>query len=647
MRRLSLALWLCCAVSPVASTVAKGQTAPSEEGTEGEAEPGLRPPSLESLQMPALREDEDTEKATEADESKFAEEDAKLLAEAPPVSSDPTVIGWHSPTSVFTVHGYFRVRGELWDKFYLNRFEDPFNYFIPATNGRGPDFEGAIVSGGCRGEPTTTPGEERSRCGGGDRLRFANMRLRLQPTLAVSDDVRIHMMFDVFDNLVLGSTPETKVFDEAGNATGIANVPGRVPGANIDTQTSTVSAPVARQNATRDAIVARRVWGEVTNRAIGQLRFGRMGHQWGLGMLYNPGEELDADFQSDIDRVQGITQFKGFFFGASWDFPSSGAIFDPGANVVGVPFDLARKDDIKQWSLMVARRLDPFEQRKRLAKGDWVLNGGIYFIYRKQSLSSSTAPLFVNQSDFDDLFVRRGAKVFVPDLWAQFLWKNFRFEAEFAYIAGQITNIGATQFTADTDLPRYKLRSYGLAFESEMRFVSKKLGVYFNTGLASGDPNVNGLSDREDLITQDPADNRRLENFAFHPNYRIDEIFWRHIMGRIDGAWYFNPAVSYDIIRNPFGQLFGARASVVYSRAMEEQQAYGSEPSLGVELDLKLYYSSEDGPGFMDGYHIQFMYGLFFPLAGLDFRKINGVKPANARSVGNAQQLRLIFGIVF
>ena len=35
------------------------------------------------------------------------------------------------------------------------------------------------------------------------------MRLRLEPTLNVSEEVAIKMQIDVLDNLVFGSTPET------------------------------------------------------------------------------------------------------------------------------------------------------------------------------------------------------------------------------------------------------------------------------------------------------------------------------------------------------------------------------------------------------------------------------------------------------
>ena len=59
-----------------------------------------------------------------------------------------------------------------------------------------------------------------------------------------------------------------------------------------------------------------------------------MGHQWGLGMLWNAGEgtnilstPLDSDFQSEVDRIQLVGKFKGVFFGVSWDFANKGYPF--------------------------------------------------------------------------------------------------------------------------------------------------------------------------------------------------------------------------------------------------------------------------------------------------------------------------------
>jgi uncharacterized protein (TIGR04551 family) len=363
------------------------------------------------------------------------------------------------------------------------------------------------------------------------------MRLRLQPTLSLSDNIRVHIMIDAFDNLVLGSTPEVKSVDQFGQ------IPGRAPGVPVDSLTQTTPPPEAFRNTVGDALLVRRVWGEVTNSTIGQLRFGRMGHQWGLGMLWNAGEgtnlldtALDSDFQSEVDRIQLIGKFKGIFFGVSWDFASKGYIFDPVEDIQGIPRDSSREDDARQWSFLVARRLDPLAREKRLARGKWVINGGAYFIYRSQFLSTSTAPLLGTPEVIESSFVRRDAKVYMPDGWLQVLWKDLRLEVEFAGIFGKIQNISPGEFPPTAEGEKFKLRQWGVAFEGEYRFLKKKLGVFIKGGAASGDPDVVGLSQYEDLATQ-PVGQKTVSNFSFHPDYRIDLILWRQILGRVAGAY--------------------------------------------------------------------------------------------------------------
>ena len=118
------------------------------------------------------------------------------------------------------------------------------------------------------------------------------MRLRLSPQLNLSEDVRIKMTFDVFDNLVAGET--AAVF----YGTGLGRDGARS------------RAPTCRRtdNGLGDSIRARRAWAEVRNRDLGELRFGRMPQQWGLGMYYNAGDGLDDDYSTDLDRVLAITQ---------------------------------------------------------------------------------------------------------------------------------------------------------------------------------------------------------------------------------------------------------------------------------------------------------------------------------------------------
>jgi uncharacterized protein (TIGR04551 family) len=617
--------------------------------------PPESPPPAEDDFEAEFEEDEFDESAfDEEDDADMAAEDAKLLGDAEPPAADPTLATWTNPRPVFSLNGYFRVRGEYMDNFALGRVPldrlsgDPFARWIQIDNAPASGLNGVLPQGGCKGEPQSPAGQDQ-RCDGSATTRFANMRLRLQPTLSLSDNVRVHIMLDAFDNLILGSTPEVKSVNQFGQ------VNGRAPGVPVDSLTRTVAAPESFRNTVGDALIVRRVWGEVTNSTIGQLRFGRMGHQWGLGMLWNAGEgtniletALDSDFQSEVDRIQLIGKFKGIFFGVSWDFANKGYIADPVDDIQAIARDASRLDDTRQWSFMMARRLDPISRAKRLARGKWVVNGGAYFIYRTQFLSTSTAPLLGSAVDVENSFVRRDAKVYMPDGWLQALWKDLRLEIEFAGIFGEIQNISPGTFPPTAEGAPYKLRQWAFAFEGEYRTLGKKLGVFLKGGAASGDPDVVGLSQYEDLATQ-PVGKKTISTFSFHPDYRIDLILWKEILGAIAGAYYLAPAVSYDIVRSDFGRVFGARLDFIYSRAMYQQQTYSSQANLGAEIDISVYYRTENGPQFTDGFFVAGQFGVLFPLNGLQFLEVNGIREPGTEGleIRRALALRLILGIQF
>jgi uncharacterized protein (TIGR04551 family) len=645
--------------------IEESERARPEPSDEEDLPPQLRAPSVEGLELPtapaeapdAEVEDEDPEFDESAleDEDQMAADDAALLGRAEPPAADPTLATWTNPRPVFSLNGYFRVRGEYMDNFALGRVPisrltgDPFARWIQLDNA--PTTEGGVLpAGGCKGEPTATPDARTQRCDGSSTTRFANMRLRVQPTLSLGDNVRLHMMIDAFDNVVLGSTPEVRSVNQFGQ------IEGRAPGVPVDSLTQTSPPPESFRNTVGDALLVRRVWGEVTNSTIGQVRFGRMGHQWGLGMLFNAGEgtnilgtDLDSDFQSEVDRIQLIGKFKGIFFGVSWDFAAKGYIFDPIEDIQAIPRDASRLDDTRQWSFLIARRLEPLPREKQLRAGKWVINGGAYFIYRSQFLSTSTSPLLGTVETLQNAFVRRDARVYIPDGWIQVLWKDLRLELEFAGIFGQIQNITPGEFPTTSEGSKFKLRQWGLAFEGEYRTLKKKLGVVLKGGVASGDPDVVGLSQYEDLASQ-PVGQKVVSNFSFHPDYRIDLILWRNILGRVAGAYYLAPAVSYDIIRSDFGRVLGARLDFIYSRAMYQQQTYSSEPNLGAEIDVSIYYRTESGPSFTDGFFAAFQFGVLFPLNGLRYLEVDGVREpgtTDAGSIRRALALRILLGISF
>ncbi|MEM6959821.1 MAG: TIGR04551 family protein, partial [Myxococcota bacterium] len=562
-----------------------------EPEPELELEPTLAEPDVEETDD----DDDDVDDALE------------LLAESEPPSSDPTVALPTTPQPVFSLHGYFRTRGEIWDNFFLGRDADALNGFDPFRGFR-PADRGAFIDGssGCNGatNPDGSPAAIPADCGS-DRIAFANMRLRIAPTLSLSDDVQVHMMIDAFDNLILGSTPESEVYLPPGSDGVEAGADGRfrratrVPGVPVDTLAATQNPPQAFRNSERDAIYVRRAWASVRNRDLGQLRFGRMGSHWGLGILHNSGDGIDADFSTDVDRVMAIAELFGINLIAAYDFASQGIVNGLTNDLRGVPFDLTAKDDTRQYVFAAAYRADEREAAERLARGGWVLEGGLFYIHRRQSLSSfGTSNPFSTEAN-DISFVRRNGRLHTPDLWARFRMGGLRLEVEAAAVLGDIRNVGAT---FDGNGEDRRLLQFGVAFEGEYRLLDDKLSIRLYTGYATGDRDVDGLSARSNLLGQATGDNRAT-TFSFHPNYRIDLILWRNIMERVSGAWYLRPGVSYDLIRSPFGRLLGASVDVIYSRAAQEVQTYGSDPNLGLELDFSLYYRSEDGPEIFDGFY--------------------------------------------
>jgi uncharacterized protein (TIGR04551 family) len=218
-------------------------------------------------------------------------------------------------------------------------------------------------------------------------------------------------------------------------------------------------------------------------------------------------------------------------------------------------------------------------------------------------------------------------------------------ELEAALIAGSIQNIGVDDFTEEN----YDLLQFGAALEAEYRLLDDKLGLYLNAGIASGDQDVEGLTVTAGLPFQEAGD-RTISTFRFHPAYRVDLILWRNIMQQVAGAYYLKPGISYDFIRNAFGQQLGLRADVIWSRATSPVQTWGNAADLGVELNASLYYRSEDGPEVLDGFYGMVQYGVLFPLQGLGYLEENGVAPVEggvAPELSNAQILRLVLGVQY
>jgi uncharacterized protein (TIGR04551 family) len=649
----------------------QGAQEQGQRGQQAEPQPGDEPPLLppdaetepEEEPEPAPAKGQPKPEAAETAPKKpaAAAEAKKPTPKGDSTESDTYVFAedwWMGARPVFEIHGYYRVRAEFLSHFALGRKDTPANVLWPQ-----PADNDYIDTAGNRnvvdicGEPLeNAPCDNNVQAG-------ANMRFRLAPELHISDNVRVLAQIDLLDNVVLGSTPE-----------GYSNQPGESGGYTVRQRggytpigafSSTQWAPSAGQNSFTDSIVVKRVWGEYMT-PIGMLRFGRMPSHWGLGMFVNAGDGYDNDWGSTADRLMFVTGIKSIdlYFAGLWDFANEGATSAIIGQQQGQPYDLIQSDDVNQWGLVVVRRRQADLAKKDLADGGVVANGGVYAVYREQSLDANVPlggrPAATGSSDPTAL-VRRGAQAVIPDFWFQFLWNKLRIEAEAVLVWGGIENTnvqGDNNYVnpnGNADENGWNIRQFGIATQAEFRAFEDKLRVSAGFGYATGDDDVEGIAPPAEGFDAQLTSNRTFSTFRFHPDYRVDLILWRNILQRIQAAYYVRPSVEYDFNREPNGQRIGGGAALIWSRASQFVQTPGNSHDLGLELDFKLYYQAKDGalnddPDKMGGFFTQIEYGVMFPLGGLGYLPGEEQDLADANNpveIDTAQTLRWYMGILF
>ncbi|MBN2495816.1 MAG: TIGR04551 family protein [Deltaproteobacteria bacterium] len=506
------------------------------------------------------------------------------------------------PLNLLDLHGYFRLRGDLMDGLDLGLY--------PRS-----DLErGAYY-----------PQFPRSATNRTDTLAGANMRFRLEPTVNISEDVRINAQIDMLDNLVLGSTPEG--YPKSAYYPLVAFSQGQAP-------------PQAGLNSIRDSILVKRVWGEVMT-PLGLLRFGRMGSQWGLGLLANDGGPahvdggplvtrkdpfspvghcFDCDYGSTADRIMFITKVFGHYIVPMIDFTAEGPTFTRVNEWGGQPFDFDQLDDVNSYILAVTKRDKPEDIAQALAQGDWNLNYGVYFVFRNQALdaieyhnSNAAATPGANQ-DIEDYAVRN-VEAYIPDVWLRFMMGKLRIEVEFVMVIGKIGyDAQGRSLNADGEListlagERIDLLQWGGVIQADYKFMNDQLIVGAEFGIASGDDSPGfGVRPFDEKQFEHNQGDHDINNFRFHPDYHVDMILWRQIIGTVTDAFYLKPSVQYNIAEG-----FGGKVSAVYSQALFESSTRGKAAPLGLEFDVDLFYFSDDN------FHAGLSYGILIPFGGMN-----------------------------
>lgn len=464
-----------------------------------------------------------------------------------------------------------------------------------------------------------------------------NMRLRVEPTINVSEGIQIVTTFDLLDNLVLGSTPNTAQYD----GRSLSNIEN-------DTQLP----PQAGRNAAEDSIVVRRAYARITalNEQL-ELRFGRMPNHWGLGMLANAGDCLDCDFGDVVDRISVSFKAAGHVFTPMFDWVSNGPVYNPYGRSGGQTFDAVDWDDVFQYSLQVSKIDHPDDIADAVRNGRSVINYGLWNILRfqfrdfnrdfyEQGGNGTYRPVVTLDPDtINDLQERRDANpVYTGDAFFRWYWGGLTLAGEFALTLGTISepyasNDNATSFTLEeTEIFRWG-GALELTYDASGGYSGLQVGL--KGGVASGDPSpgfgaLQPGSQRGRLF--EGRNDTKLENFVFSPDYHVDLLLFRRIVGAVTDAFYVRPEVSYQFNERLYGSLAAIYSQALYKRSTpscystENRRCRGEAPEnadnspsnpMGLEFNAELGYGGKLDT-LADGFRASLMGGVLVPFGAFD-----------------------------
>lgn len=557
-------------------------------------------------------------------------------AELPPLPAWPGEE--RKRVQLFEIHGYLRFRADLQHNHNLGMGDDGITR-APFWRPIAENDESTQACAERRTRPVVGTGNDReieSDDCPSRTLSGANLRLRVEPTINISEDVRIHSQIDILDNLVLGSTPDS------------LSGRGPVSDAPVPFLSESQAPPVVGENSATPAIVVKRAWGEVDT-ALGQIKFGRMPWHWGLGVVANDGNCWDCNFGDNQDRVSFATApIAGHTFGIAYDFSGSGPhslnVRDDDDRIYqfqGQAVDLEQLDDVDQLVLHVGRFDRPEVIADRLGRGDVVLNYGAFVVWRRQAFDYVSGRADDIQGETGTVLdqtagrlaqrlVERHAHYWMPDLWFKLAWHKLLVEVEGVLVAGNIANASDTL----EEISSRDILQGAFVMRSQYAMLDDQLTIGLEIGFASGDESeLFDLNRRRNaLLGQAGGEDTDLDEFRFDDDYLVDLILFREIMGTVANATYFKPWVQFEWM-----ETLGARLDLIYSLAHQTVAYPGNARNLGLELDLDLYYQNID-----QGFYAGLQYGVLFPFAALDRPQSIYGGGADDASIAQTLQARLI-----
>ena len=434
-------------------------------------------------------------------------------------------------------------------------------------------------------------------------LTHWDMRFRTDVHLyAPGSMVGVKARFDVLDNFSLGSRP-----------------------AGVPSASTTQLSPA-------DPIRVRRIWGEVLL-PFGLLAAGRMGTHWGLGMVANGGDCLDCDSGDAADRIAFITPLVGHIWVVAYDFTATGPTAP--RNLQNRVVDLEPSTNVRTATFAWLKWTSPEGLFRRRMAGKTTVDYGSYITYRWQN-NDIPASYLPSQQPVDPFanggagIMARGFHASAFDAWLKFTFPSARIEAEGVVVEGTVNQPSFLPGVLLRD--PVKSQQVGAALESDIGAPESAFSAGLDGGYASGDPAPGfgvvqnptapppRAGDLDGAQVNPPRDNR-IDNFRFHPDYRIDKILFREILGAVTDAVYARPHARLRLASSRSSELT-AQTAVIASSAVKPSSTPSGKAPLGVEVDPSLLFETH-------GFLAALDYAVLFPLDGFDNVQANlSAKPA-------------------
>jgi uncharacterized protein (TIGR04551 family) len=424
----------------------------------------------------------------------------------------------------------------------------------------------------------------------GQLLTRADMRLRSDVAVySPGGMVAVKVRMDALDNLALGSAPEG------------------IPAAS------------GTQRSDSAALVFKRAWGEALT-PMGLLAAGRMGSHWGLGMLTHGGDCLDCDSGDAADRIAFVTPLVGHLWAIAYDFSSTGPFVPSRGSSRSI--DVLPSATVHTVTFAALRHKTDAARRRRAKAGKHTPEYGAYVSHRWQDKDVPATYLPVAQPVAIDSgqVMTRGYRATALDGWARIGGPGYRVEAEVAYLMARVDQPSLIPGVLYREAATSK--QLGAALESEVFTSDESAEAGFDAGFASGDsapgfgafPKAGARAPQAgdlDGPQAAPPGDTTVNNFRFHPDYRVDRILFREIIGTVTDAVYLRPHAKVEVFRVG-GNKLEAEVALVASFAVNAESAPGRQRALGIEIDPTLHYRS------VDGFDVALEHATLFPQAGLD-----------------------------